>query len=162
MAYDDPYSRRTRSRRYLAIIGAIAIIAAWLGFRGYRAVTAPFREIEAKQRLILYHTNHAAIVEACKFIRDNRATFKPDPNWNPPTMIHPDPTSSTIPKVIRDLHPHTIVMSGAGDGTVGIEMGGGFYHYGLTFAETKPAAFADKQVAPNLWFYSEDGKMPPP
>ena len=45
-----------------------------------------------------------------------------------------------------------------------IELGGGFYHYGL--AEQLPGAakpaFAVKQLVPGLWYYAEDGKVPAP
>jgi hypothetical protein len=140
--------------RPLVLIGVVAA----LGLMGIVAlcaviVAANQMEIAKRQRQILYKTNPNAVLAACATIRAKQAAFAGNPDWHPTPpkgSNNPDPADPQMPPVIGALQPSTISILPEG---VRIELGGGFYRYGL--AEQLPGApkpaLAVKQLVPGLW-----------
>jgi hypothetical protein len=61
--------------------------------------------------------------------------------------------------VISSLNPTYIMVH---PDHVQIGLGGGFYHFGVRgFSEGVQGA-CDLELIEGLWFYSEDGRVPPP
>jgi len=155
-----------RRRLYLSlvivgwIVGLIFILSP-IFFVCYIFI-ADNAHISAIQRVLLYKTNPNDLKVACLFIRDNKSKFHTNPEWYPkgiPDPSNPDPLDPQMPKIIKDLKPNDIVDY---DGYVKLEFGGGFYHYGIELFPPGVEEYGTKKLAPNLWFYSEDGKYPPP
>lgn len=161
-------TRESDSRGHARPLVVIGIVAA-LGLLGVVGlcvfvVASDHMEIVKRQRQILYKTNPNTVLAACATIRATQATFAGNPEWHPTPpkgSDRPDPADPKMPAVIATLRPCSIAILPQG---VQIELGGGFYHYGL--AEQLPGApkpaLAVKQLVPRLWYYAEDGKAPPP
>ena len=163
-----PFARKHRPARRV-ILRAILLLALsplvyLVGAYGDWQFWGWPREIESRKRLILYKLNPAAVLATCRQIRANQAKFRGNPFWNPPLPIGsdmPDPADPLMPPIIRTIHPSGIIITPEG---VHIELGGGFMHFGLAeaIAGAPPPPFAAKQLVPGLWYYAEDGRIPPP
>lgn len=158
----EPLQRSRWFWRTALILLACSLLAIG-GFTAWFVLGSSY-EITQRERLILYKVNPNAVLAACAQIRARRALFRGNPDWNPPPPKGgdtPDPADPQMPALIATFRPCTISILPEG---VRIELGGGFNHYGL--AEQLPGApkpaFAVKQLVPGLWFYAEDGRVPPP
>ena len=139
-------------------VGSVAtvvllVVAGWL-FR--RQALAP---VIAKQKAILHNTDPNALLAACQSIQANTATYRADGNSHPATSSHPDPNDPAIPTIIKALGPSSLTVGKEG---VIVEFGGGFYHYGVTTDPAGAYGIKTRQLAPGLWYYAEDGSIPPP
>jgi hypothetical protein len=109
----------------------------------------------------LYETDQHAIYDGCAQIWQNYQSHHDDPAWQ--TFYFPQPSDSHFPIAIVKLKPSCVFVTD--DGTVFIEMGGGFFSYGLKAFLKRPAnprtdAYLTKELLPGFWFYAEDGKVP--
>jgi len=116
-------------------------------------------ETASRQQQLLYHTNHAELLGACRFILDNRSKFRPNPEWSPPNISNPDPADPLMPAIIRGMQHVSVRVT---DQFVQLEFGGGGYHYGIFGYAPGVTGSGTKELTPGLWFYSEDGRIPPP
>lgn len=143
-----------------AALGIPAYFGAFRAYLLYQATIGASHRIEQKQRTLLYATDHQKLLEACDEIRANWKKYKHDVSWSgaPNDFSHPDPADPAFPAIVRALKPLYITVT---DGDVSIEMGGGFYHYGVIAPKTSRPCMKTKELVPGLWYYAEDGKVPP-
>jgi hypothetical protein len=138
----------------LMCVGAIA----WVLYNMH-VVSA---KIETQKRLILYKTNYQKVFDACVEIWNKQSIYRRNMEWNnmaPNDTSKPDPNDPRLPPVIRALGVTYIDVQPT---SVRLEMGGGFYHYGLeAFVNGSPGT-GTKQLIPGLWYYAEDDTIPPP
>jgi hypothetical protein len=146
----------------IAILVAVIIVIAPLAAVALRIVIAGHDGALQKERQLLYQTNGPAVFEACTQVWSNRGLYRTDPEWHnvaPADPSIPDPTDPRIPTPIRALRPSSIFI---GSSSVRLEMGGGPYHYGLEAFMNGTLGTGTKQLSPGLWYYAEDGAVPPP
>jgi hypothetical protein len=151
-----------KARFKLLILGLIAIsvlasVIACCIF--YMILFHPASHARAKSHELIYDIDHAEILAACRFVRENLGRFRPDPKWSRPDAAYPDPEDPLMPAIIRRLKPTTIEVQ---EDSVRLEFGGGPYHYGLTAFTGATAGSGTKEIIPGLWYFSEDGVIPAP
>jgi len=128
----------------LCMLFAVYMTLFWSGW-ALRLKNATDR----RQRLILYQTDHRAVLEAGRQMLADTNAY--------PTY----PENTNLPKVLRDLEPNYVLI--ADDRSkLDVEMGGGFFHFGYTIYRDDMAGRGEKQLLPGLWYYSEGGKVIPP
>ena len=146
---------------FLIAVGPVLYLA---GAFAYWQLWGQWREISDRKHLVFYKVSPNTVLAACRQIRANQAKFRGNPGWHPPPPVgsdNPDPGDPLMPPIIRTIHPSGIIITPEG---VHIEMGGGFEHFGLaeTLAGAPRPMMAVKQLVPGLWYYAEDGRIPPP
>jgi hypothetical protein len=137
---------------------ALSIIASCFFLSGCRW---PGGQIQQQQKFILYQVNQQALYNACAQIWQNRAIYRQNPNWHnlpPGDVSKPDINDPQIPAIVRTLNPSYIDISNA---RVRIECGGGAYHFGVDAFVNGNLGSGTKLLVPGLWYYSEDGAIPP-
>ena len=145
----------------IGLVTAVAMYGIVIVLVSVFVVGAGQGEIVQRQRLILYKINPNPVLAACATIRAKQALFRGNPDWHAAKGGDmPDPADPQMPPVIATLRPCTITIQPSG---VQIELGGGFYHFGLAeqMPRTPKPVLAVKQLVPGLWYYAEDGKVPP-
>ncbi len=119
-----------------------------------------------RQHGLIYQTNHAAILAACREMLLHKRDY--GDHQHPGSASEPvsdyivlDSDDRRLPAVIRHFKPATITIK---DDSVEIEMGGGFFHYGLTaFAQGAVSELHHKDLGgtrrliPGLWYDWEEG-----
>jgi len=125
-------------------------------------------KVESTQRRLIYATNPALLMDACRQLAAS------SPSVDGPT--HPDPTSPSMPAIVRKVRPRTITIE---NDRVTLECGTNVYRFGLcvdldtpaiaatavsTTGPTTRAAppMATRQIAPGVWYYAEDRAVPGP
>ena len=136
----------------LRIAGAILLICAVASALLDKLLAAVN---ESPQRLV-YHTDHAAILRACKeVLKDPRAAGFPNPTngfsdvdrWqNGSKALH------RLPDVLQDLDFEFISIQGD---QAKIFFGGGFGHWG--FSTSPVSREYQMELIPGLWYWSEFG-----
>lgn len=157
---------RLRRRKRVVLLIAVCLVAAWpalivVNF-GYYWLWGAQKEIVARQKQLLYKTNPNALLAAARQIHASAGTYRPHPTGQPQDNRHPDPNDPNMPLIVKGLLPSTIAID---KDIVQIEMGGGFYHYGVIAYMTSPTSLVPMgtlQLTPGLWYYAEDGRVPPP
>jgi len=117
-------------------------------------------EITRRERELLYHTDHAAVLAACREVFANQGKYRTNPAWNgmsPARTDLPDPADPNIPAAIKKLLPADIRI---GRDNVRIELGGGFLHYGLIGYQPGAPGEGTLKLREGLWYYAEDGNVP--
>ena len=155
-----PPGRWQWNKRALLLTFLVALPLCLAGSVAYRLMAGASRQIEQKQQAILYHPNHQAILNACAQIHANARSFRRNPDWHnmaPNDFSKPDPSDPGIPSIIKTLKPAYIDID---TNFVRLEMGGGFYHYGIEAFFNGAAGQGTKRLVPGLWYYAEDGKIP--
>jgi len=150
----------TRIKRWtigIATALLFIVMALWLApfVGGFIMVSSAKRDIEANERKILYHTDHTALLAAC------RQAMKTLPPGDYGDDVVGGKEQRRLPEPIRQLKANYIVLD---RDSFHIEMGGGFYHYGLeaTSQDTPSPGTSGKQLIPGLYYYAEDGRVPSP
>ena len=122
------------------------------------------------EKRLLYQTDHMALSAACEQLWQQSDRVRKFGHYNPDTKSFSiQSTHPALPAAIRALHqsPAQVEVDAR---TIRIEMGGGFCHYGFLWDSESPPRFGlkhqhggpmtTKQVATNLWFYTEKPKLP--
>lgn len=117
-----------------------------------------------KERIhLLYKTDHAALLEACRTLIANRHTYATDKSWSGPEekiKAFIDPLDPKVPPPIKAIKPSYMRVT---DSEVDIELHGGFDHYGV-IALSKEALNDPKQkkktagflkLIPGLYYFDE-------
>ncbi|MBV8782233.1 MAG: hypothetical protein JO353_12630 [Phycisphaerae bacterium] len=107
----------------------------------------------AVQRRILYNTDPGALLTACRQLAvDGSGQI--------------DPASTTVPGVIHQIDPKKITIA---DGKVVLECGTNYRQFGVIAdissdqPTTQPISpMALRELTPGLWYYAEEGTIPPP
>jgi hypothetical protein len=145
----------TLARKVLTVLGAVVVggvlfFCMWrvgnFHLAWYQWARALNKEIERGQRLILYQTDHRAVLEAGRQVLADTNTFSSFPS------------NESLPKPLRDLAPSYVIIA-EDRSSLDVEMGGGFFHYGCTIYQDDAAGRGVKQLIPGLWYNSEDGKV---
>lgn len=153
------YTRRTKTAIFITTTTALAIaFVALMSVFGSSLVRMwLYGEVDAKQRVLLYQTDHDAVLAALRAAWETgtrNADFSVD-----------DPS---FPDVLRKLQPHAVTLDGP---TIRLEFGGAEYHYGFE-AAFAPVPKADEEMMfrswmdsrklrENLWFYADKGLVEP-
>ena len=149
-------------RRLLVVCGVVALGLGAIVVTLWGARRASMRPIEARQRVLLYETDHAALAKALREMWERtRATTRPGTT----ALLPVDPRSTDLPQAVRSLGAHAIDVHRDG---VSVEMGGAWCHFGFEarFAEAGAGgeadvrvsdAFPSQKVAEGLWYYAENG-----
>ena len=108
-------SRRNKWILIVVIIGCLACGIAPVAYLGYSAVWAirDLKSIEARRPVLLYETDHRALLEACRELSRQLAAGRLEPGWY---RIHgdPDPESSQFPQLILDIDPLQVIVEKSG------------------------------------------------
>ncbi|MHC4086506.1 MAG: hypothetical protein ACYSU5_15060 [Planctomycetota bacterium] len=108
------------------------------------------RDTRQRQVLLLYETDHKALLEACRTVLKEAREGKWEYRQYPIRYI-PDPNTDKLPEPILRLNPTYIRI---GQDYMMIEMYGGLAHYGvLAFSESE--GHGDKKLLDGLWYYSD-------
>lgn len=156
----------TRSTKIIlsSILGVALLVGAFFGW--------PFilfgiwawldvRHSNQERVQLLYRTDDAALLAACREVITNRHTFARDRDWHgtegsDESFI--DPKDPRVPAVISVLQPRDIIAS---DTQVHLELHGGFDHYGVVAlseeaARSQTNGFSGPfELIPGLWYYDE-------
>jgi len=136
----------------LIFIGVLAL-AAGMFWRFGEALLAP---AEASEQQLVYRTNHAKILEACRWIEAKRATL----GLKGETIDNVGAVHDALPDVVRQLDLELIRVEDTG---VMIYFGGGFGHWGFEAPHTDPTPQDDRgpwQLIPGRWYWNEWGRFP--
>ena len=151
-------------RRLILVCGVIALGLGAIVVTFWGARRASMKPIEARQRVLLYETDHAALEKALRELWERtRATTRPGTT----ALLPVDPDGTDLPPPIRSLGAHAIDVHPGG---VTVEMGGAWCHFGFEarFAEVGVGGEADvrvsdpypsQKVADGLWYYAENGMV---
>jgi hypothetical protein len=118
------------------------------------------QKIKQREHVLVYEIDHQSLYDACLEIKAHPEKYRHNPNsygGTPGELTSPDPKDPKMPEVIRSLHAFYIVI---GSDRVHIQLGGGFYHYGITAYSPGIEGSGTKQLVPGLWYEAEDGYIP--
>ena len=156
---DTNLDRRRRNRLIVTLMFASAAIFFFGGGWLIRSKLAdPLTRMNERRQRVLYGVDHAAVAEACRFVLDNRRSFRayrnPESIGSEAGDDHSiDWSDPQVPTTIRDLVPSYVLV---GQDHVRIEMGDDIYHFGLSYSPA-PTKHSMKPLAENLYYYSQDG-----
>ena len=129
-----------------------------------------FQHQAADEKRLLYQIDHAALSAACERVWQKRDAVRRFGSAYPQQKhVMLLSTHPVFPKTIQSLRQHPGWVHLDTGTAISIEMGGGFCHYGYIWnPESTPrfgtsqfgAPYSIKQVATNLWFYTETPKLP--
>lgn len=141
-----------------AALICLVLIATLLGVLGY-PMWHSMRVLHERQHVLLYETDHQAILDACRQMWTDKSKYGRDEGGS----VTVDPANPNLPSAIKALDPHWICIWPSG---VDVELGGGFVHYGFqsVFGDTADSnrvmwkdSFPSTQPVPELFFYAENG-----
>jgi hypothetical protein len=119
-------------------------------------------KVESTQRRLIYATNPKLLMDACRELSQS---------YGSNGEAYPDPDSASLPGIIQRVRPRTITVD---KNRVTLECGTNVYRFGLAVDVDTPAVaatgpstrpdppMATRQLAPGVWYYSEDKAVPVP
>jgi hypothetical protein len=139
----------------IAIVAYFVCTAVWLMFE--------LKNLEARRSLILYKTDHKALLEACKELSKRVDEGQLEPGYYS-VYGTPDPETKQFPQLILDLDPLQVITDK--DGQINIIMWPSVM-YGLIFFPEKNESSLSEQrknsykgwcieLIDGLWYYDED------
>jgi hypothetical protein len=156
---DSMARRRRRWGLHLLIAGIVFAVLLGAAVPLVSFITVFYRtsvEMRERKRVVLYQTNHAALLAACVDLWNKRLSLHADraSATSQPVDFDIDPSDPAVPPIIRSLNPNGVNIH---EGSVHIELGGGFDHFGVeAFVNGAPApSIGETQLIPGLWFYAE-------
>ncbi len=158
-----PSADHLAKRRYLLVISITLQITAMILFVAAAGsmLFDRFKEgVNAGAEQLVYHTDNAAILKACRLVLANpQAAGFPMPTNGASQVLGPQSGSApaaALPAALRNLNFEFMSVEG---GHVTIYFGGGFGHWGYSTAPVQ-GQVPQLSLAPGLWFWSEFG-LPP-
>jgi hypothetical protein len=139
--------RGSWSSRWLLPVAALVTLAVYLAVPVLWA-TAMARKVDERQRRIVYHSDHPAILAAAQQLLRTAKTADP---------VFYDRSDARLPTVIRKLRPSDVAVDTS---RVSIEMGGGWEHYGLDVYAAGVRPESDFELIPGLWYHSDTHRLP--
>jgi hypothetical protein len=147
----------------VVVVGGVSLflLLKLMGY-GLDVVTGRNR-IEERQRQLLYHTDHPALLAACRqLLKQN----KQDKDYFYKVDGKIPKEYSDLPMVLRHLNPMSVNVL-KDQAQVHIELGGGFFHHGFIAqaegAEEEHTSTPEegyRKLLPGLWYYAEDNRIP--
>jgi hypothetical protein len=145
-----PSPHRKLFLRIAWIVGGLAALACLCSFLFsipfLLMVTNDSRRIDEHQRVLLYQTDHAQLLAAC---RSAMQTL--------PVGLY-EGEDIRLPQAIRAIKPHYVRNNKT---EIYLEMGGGFFHYEFT-VYAPGGKGRGVEVIPGLWYSNENGILPEP
>ncbi len=145
--------RRCGVWRVLSCLAWAFPVAAWFILSAY--LVRQGEPSNAGRVQLLYRTDYAALLAACRDVMVNRHTFR---NWDDRGWEDIDPKDPKVPAAITALQPRSI---GVSDNTVVLGLHGGFDRYDViavsesTLASSTNGMSDDLQLIPGLWLNDE-------
>ena len=147
-------------RRLLVACAAVALLLGVIVAASWGIRRKGVRDVEARERVALYETDHAALAGALRELWER--------GGHSPHGVRHDARDATMPLALRSLDARDVLVWPGG---VNVEMGGQWCHFGFdAFFPGQPPdpdrtvwkdAYPSKEVAPGLWYYAENGLIEP-
>lgn len=142
-------------------IGWLSCGIAVVVYLGYGAIQI-FREhrrLESCRPVLLYQTDHRALLEACKELSKQVTTGElKSGQYNCYSLIgDPDPETKLFPQPILDLKPFQVVVEKSG--RIDLIMSP-IVMYGAC-AHPDGSKYGDIELVPGLWYFDEDFRAHP-
>lgn len=111
------------------------------------------RDVRQRNVLLLYETDHKALLEACRKVLKEAREGKWEYRQYSISYI-PEPNTDKLPEPILKLNPTYITI---GRDSMMIEMLGGLGHFGVTAfsEESQFEGLEGKKLLDGLWYYSD-------
>jgi len=113
------------------------------------------KTIKGKQKLILYGLDHEIIANELR-------KFGSETRWSRPTSINRfdyyEGEDPALPVVVRGLGPSAVRVY---DDKVEFDCGGAFLNFGLIVYRPGIEGKGTKKLGEGLWFFSQNGYVPP-
>jgi hypothetical protein len=149
-----------RRDKWIIIIGVVGGIAPF-AYLGYFAVWAirDLDRMEARRPVLLYETDHRALLEACRELSKQVAAgeLKIDQYRFYSLYGDPDPETQLFPQPILDLKPFQVYIQK--NGPVDLIMSP-YVMYGVS-AHSDGLRHGDIELVPGLWYFDEDFRVHP-
>jgi hypothetical protein len=111
------------------------------------------RVINEREHWLLYDIDHATLGEQ---MRD----FASKQRWAAPSESKSEVVDlNSLPPCLGLLKPSGVYVY---DDRVELEFGAAFSHFGMVAFRPGLSGSGGKRLAQGLWFYSDDGRIPPP
>jgi len=145
----------------IATIGIIGGIVLAPFIRMFHGINLDVRRSNEERVQLLYQTDHAALLAACRSLMTNRNAFtregsSPSTNHTHESFI--DPKNTNLPPIIQKLEPSYIEVT---DEYLSLELHGGFDHYGVEAVSERAMTNEGNglsgpfELIPGLWYYDE-------
>ena len=149
-----------RRNKWLLFGGIVFVVAAFTALIGYDVlwVILDIKRMESRRPVLLYQTDHQALLEACREISKRVTSGEIKVEHNHTYYKHSgdlDPEKKLFPKPILDLTPSQVYIEN--NGMVGIIMspvvpyGVRVYPFGV-----KRGYYGDLELIPGLWYFDQD------
>jgi hypothetical protein len=137
----------------LVVLGVL--ITFFLPWRDYAETFLARRFISDSERPLLYHVNHLTLAaELRRFAADQR--WKNSISSSDPQSF--DPADPAIPPSLRVLKPSLITIY---DDRIEYDFGSALFDFGIVVFKEGIPGTGTKQLGDGIWFYSQDGQIPP-
>ena len=138
----------------LGVAGVILLIGA-----AFSAFPDRLSEVlDVGPQRLAYHTDHRAILEACRqVLKDPQAAGFPPANNGRGAMVDGSQNGTapaTLPAVLRDLKFEYMVLQG--DEAI-ITFGGGFGQWGFATGQGLTVRAPQWELIPGLWYWTDEG-----
>ncbi len=118
------------------------------------------RQVPQRQILLLYETDHKALLEACRIVLKEAREGKWEYYKQYVVRSSRDPNVDRLPEQILRLNPTYIYLR---QNSIRIELVGGIHHLGVT-AYSEDYEFeghGDKKLLDGLWYYDDGYREDP-
>jgi hypothetical protein len=153
-------NRRNKLIVIVATIVSFCVIAAIVYDLGYGTIRVlrDLRRMEANRPVLLYHTDHRALLEACREVSKRVTSGEIKINYNYTYYSYSgnlEPEKKLFPKPILDLAPFQVYIEK--NGMVDVMMSP-VVPYGVrVYSEgMKRDYYGDLELIPGLWYYDQD------
>jgi len=148
-------------------VSMIALVAYDLGYGAIRIIR-DLKRMEASRPVLLYETDHRALLEACRELSRQVAAGRLEPGEY---RVHgdPDPETRQFPQLILDLHPQEVIVEK--EGQIDLIMSPMVMYGVCAFPEDYEGSLAELykerykvwaiELIEGLWYYDEDFQKHP-
>lgn len=137
----------------------LCVVGVWVAIRyvpPFDFVFGMSRIVAAKQRMILYGLDHAALDMMLRnFATERRWTHPLAATRSREMWFESD--DAAIPPELRVLKPSLIHID---DERIDLEFGGPFLHFGVTAFRDRSKGSGTKKLRDGFWFYAENNRYP--
>ena len=135
------------------VVSALAI-GVVLFFEPIQVGNRLVKNIHEREKQLLYETDHAALASELRKFADEQRWRQPGDN-SPPKMFWPN--DDAVPASLRVSKPTSITIF---DDRIMFERGGPILHFGIVVFREGIVGEGLKQLAPGVWFYADNNRIP--